>query len=473
MAILGYMQDRIKTLKPSLDIANDPISLLCSLNGHQWANFIVGFLAWSWDAFDFHSVTITYAELSRTFNRSATQISVGVTLVLMFRPLGGAIFGLAADRWGRKWPFIVNCVLLIIFELATGFCQTYTQFLVIRSMFGFAMGGMYGNAAATALEDCPEPARGLMSGIFQNGYPFGYLLAIVFWKAFDSNVDSEDGWRSLFWFGAGPPVLLIAARYFMSETDTFQDRTPLRGPGPDFRGVMEEIKLAIQRNWGMLLYLVLLMAGFNYLSHGTQDLYPLMLRNKYNYDSTQITLVQVTANIGGVVGGAVNGYLSQIFGRRFAIVTSCVVGGALLYPYTFTSGQGIYAAVFFEQFCVQGAWGVIPIHLIELSPPAFRTFVVGTSYQLGTLVAAASNSIETAIGERYPLPPKNGEKVYDYSLVMCIFVACVFVYVVLVTSFGPERKGIMLRKDDDDEEMGNNMQLGNPWGYDRGAPVRR
>jgi SHS family lactate transporter-like MFS transporter len=187
-------------------------------------------------------------------------------------------------------------------------------------------------------------------------------------------------------------------------------------------------------------------------SHGTQDLFPLMLQNKYGYTSSHITHVQVTANLGGFVGGTLIGYSSQIFGRRFAIIIMCVIGGALLYPYTSSSGPGLFAAVFFEQFCVQGAFGVVPIHLIELSPVAFRTFVVGTSYNLGVLIASASNSIETTIGERYPLPPRDGTAIYDYSLVICILSACVFAFVAVVTSLGPERRGETLRLDEGDEE---------------------
>jgi MFS transporter, SHS family, lactate transporter len=169
-----------------------------------------------------------------------------------------------------------------------------------------------------------------------------------------------------------------------------------------------------------------------------------MLQYKYGFQSDDITVVQVVANLGAILGGVTMGYCSQIFGRRFSIVALCFVGGALLYPYTFVSGPGVYAAVFFEQFCIQGALGIIPIHLIELSPVAFRTFVVGMSYQLGILIASASNTILTFIGERYPLPPKleDGEitPIYDYSLVMCIFMACTFTYVVIATMLGPERR---------------------------------
>lgn len=169
-----------------------------------------------------------------------------------------------------------------------------------------------------------------------------------------------------------------------------------------------------------------------------------MLQYKYDFQPNDITMVLVVANLGAILGGVTMGYFSQIFGRRFSIVALCFVGGALLYPYTFVSGPGIYVAAFFEQFCVQGAFGVIPIHLIELSPVAYRTFVVGTSYQLGVLIGSPSNTLLTYIGERYPLPPtvEDGQitPIYDYSLVMCIFMACTFSYVVIATILGPERR---------------------------------
>lgn len=189
----------------------------------------------------------------------------------------------------------------------------------------------------------------------------------------------------------------------------------------------------------LLIYLVLLMAGFNFMSHGSQDLYPTLLKNQLSFSATQVTVTQVVANLGAMSGGATVGYLSQSVGRRISIIVMCVIGGALLYPYTFLRTESIMAAAFFEQFCVQGAWGVIPIHLMELSPGAFRTFVVGTSYQLGNLVSSASSTIESRLGERFPLPPKeDGTKRYDYGKVICIFMACVYVYVIILTFIGPE-----------------------------------
>jgi len=187
------------------------------------------------------------------------------------------------------------------------------------------------------------------------------------------------------------------------------------------------------------------MAGFNFMSHGSQDLYPTMLENQYLFGPDAVTVTQVVANLGAMSGGTIIGYLSQVFGRRFSIIFISIVGGALLYPYSFTGTEKVAAAAFFEQFCVQGAWGVIPIHLMELSPGGYRTFVVGTSYQLGNLVSSASSTIEATIGERFPLPSiqEGGETVerYAYGKVICIFMGCVFAYVIILTILGPEYKG--------------------------------
>ncbi len=179
----------------------------------------------------------------------------------MCRSVGAAIFGIASDRVGRKWPFIVNNVLLIIFELATGFCQSYEQFLACRALFGIAMGGLYGNAAATALEDCPQTSRGIISGMLQSGYPFGYLLATVFARALVNT--TKYGWRSLFFFGAGPPLLIILFRLLLPETDAYIDRLAFRNGMESMGNLVAEAKEAIKRHWMLLIYLVVLMAGFN------------------------------------------------------------------------------------------------------------------------------------------------------------------------------------------------------------------
>ncbi|KAI0127185.1 carboxylic acid transporter protein-like protein [Xylariales sp. AK1849] len=433
-----YLATRVSTLKPVMAKAPNPIKIVRSLNRQQWAFFFIAFFAWTWDAFDFFTVSLTVTDLAETFEKTKTDITWGITLVLMFRSVGSILFGIAADRYGRKWPFIVNNVLFIVLELGTGFCQTYQQFLACRALFGIAMGGLYGNAAATALEDLPAEARGLMSGLLQQGYAFGYLLAAAFARGLVNT--TSHGWRPLYWFGACPPVLLIIWRFFLGETKQYQQHQLLRSEhgGSVGKTFIEEGKVALKRHWLLLTYLVLLMAGFNFMSHGSQDLYPTMLVNQYGFSANEVTVTQVVANLGAMLGGTVVGFSSQIFGRRISIIVMCILGGALLYPYTFVSNHGIIAAAFFEQFCVQGAWGVIPIHLMELSPGAFRTFVVGTSYQLGNLVSSASSTIESTIGERFPLAPLGKTARYDYGKVICIFMGCVYAYVIILTLIGPE-----------------------------------
>jgi len=358
--------------------------------------------------------------------------------------LGAVAFGIAADRYGRKWPFVVNNVLFIVLELGTGFCKTYDEFLAVRALFGVAMGGLYGNAAATALEDCPPRARGIVSGMLQQGYAFGYLLATVFARALVNT--TPHGWRPLFWFGSCPPVFFIIFRLCLPETDSYIERQRVRAAGDNVgKTFIKEGKVALKRHWLLLVYLVLLMAGMNFMSHGSQDLYPTMLENQYGFSANAVTVTQVVANLGAMTGGTIIGYLSQMFGRRLSIIVASIVGGALIYPYGFIGSERVIAPAFFEQAMVQGAWGVIPIHLMELSPGSFRTFVVGTSYQLGNLVSSASSTIESRIGERFPLPPieKEGKTIlrYEYGTVIAIFMGCTFAYVILLTFLGPEYKG--------------------------------
>lgn len=182
----------------------------------------------------------------------------------MFRSVGSIIFGIAADRYGRKWPFVVNNILFIVLELGTGFCKTYKQFLAVRALFGVAMGGLYGNAAATALEDCPAAARGLLSGMLQQGYAFGYLLAVVFARGLVNT--TSHGWRPLFWFGACPPILIIIFRLCLPETAAFRERESVRNATGNLTSTfVSEGRVALKRHWLLLIYLVLLMAGFNFM----------------------------------------------------------------------------------------------------------------------------------------------------------------------------------------------------------------
>lgn len=202
-------------------------------------------------------------DLAKDFRRSTSAITLGLTLSLIPRFVGAAIFGIAADRYGRKWPFVINNAFLVLLELLVGFCRTYEEFLVCRTFFGIAMGGIYGNAAALALEDCPRQARGLMSGILQSGYSFGCLLAAVLTKGL---VDTtKHGWRPLFWFGACPPVLVIIFRLCLGETEAYEERATLRNASTNIKGFFAEAEEVLKRYWVRLLYLILLMTAFSTL----------------------------------------------------------------------------------------------------------------------------------------------------------------------------------------------------------------
>jgi MFS transporter, SHS family, lactate transporter len=246
--------------------------------------------------------------------------------------------------------------------MSTGFVQTFQQFLAVRALFGIAMGGMYGNASATALEDAPIAARGLLSGLLQEGYAFGYLLAAVFNLAITDN--SPHGWRALYWFGAGPPVLLILWRFYLPETEAFgimQEERKAAGHENAAKGFLKQAKPTLKKHGFRLVYLVLLMAGFNFMSHGSQDLYPTFLQGQLGFSQGKVTVTTVVANLGAIVGGAFVGHISTFVGRRLSIIIAALVGAAIIPAWILVRNDGIMAAAFFEQFCVQGAWGYLSL----------------------------------------------------------------------------------------------------------------
>ncbi|AOW04593.1 major facilitator superfamily domain-containing protein [Yarrowia lipolytica] len=446
-SVKRYLASRVTTLKPqplsdSQKRLLNPIPTLRLLTFKQWMFVLVAFWGWTWDAFDFFSVSLVASEIAETLQVSVTDITWGITLVLMLRSIGAVVFGVLSDKYGRKWPFISNLVLFIVLELGTGFVTTYKQFLAVRALFGIAMGGIYGMAAATALEDCPVDARGLVSGILQEGYALGYLLCVVFTRALVYT--TPHGWRSLFWFGAGPPVLIIIFRMALPETDTYIQSKHNEAVLDTGKNFFVGLKTTFSTYWLTFIYLVILMSGFNFMSHGSQDLYPTRLKNQLEFSPDASTVTNCVANLGAIAGGIFMGHISSFAGRRLCIMISCVVGGALIYPWAFVSSNaGINAGVFFLQFCVAGAWGIIPIHLTELAPPALRSSLVGLAYQLGNLASSASSTIEAKIGERFPLTDAHGNArpgVYDYSLVMAILMGCVFFFVLVCTFLGPENR---------------------------------
>ncbi|KAG2414550.1 hypothetical protein HFD88_003741 [Aspergillus terreus] len=447
-----YIITRVTSLKPPRHKIRNPVAVLRDLTSHQWLMFLAGFLGWTWDAFDFFTVSMTVTEIAADFNESVTSITWGITITLMLRSVGALISGIFADQYGRKWPMIVCLGLFIVLELASGFCNTLSQFLGVRALYGIAMGGLFGPAAATALEDLPHDARGILSGCFEMGYAVGYLLAAAFYRALVPT--TSHGWRSLFWFGAGPPVLLIAFRWYLPETNYFrvmvaEREARARSEGPSssapptrlatFKAWLRESGSALKENWFLFVYLVVLMTGFNSVSHGSQDLYPTFLKDQVGLDASDTTIVTVVGQIGAFIGANFFGYVSTFFGRRLTMMGTCLIGGALVPAYIFPRDMRLVATVFWEQFCVGGVWGPIPIHLMEVNPPVMRALLVGLMYQLGNLGSSASATIQSIIGERFPLPPSAaGKKRYDYGKVMGIFLGSVWAFILFFLFWGPE-----------------------------------
>ncbi|CCH46564.1 Carboxylic acid transporter protein [Wickerhamomyces ciferrii] len=444
-----YVRSRIPTLfklqSKSLKPLN-PIPAFRAMSRSDWNFFMMGYMAWTVDAFDFFCTSVTATAVAKTLNRSVTDITWGITLVLMFRSLGAVIFGFISDTYGRKPAYLICCFLFCVFEIGTGFIQTYAQFLVLRGLFGMSMGGMYAAAAATSLENAPVQSRSVLSGIFLPGYNLGYIFAIIFFRAFEF---TTHGWRALFWFSAAPPAMLFVWRLFFPESPFFiehrrlekekllnqGDSAKANSPVKQFFG---NLKNGVKKHWLLFVYLIFLMSGMNFSSHGSQDLFPTMLQKQIKLNPDQRTVTMVVVNLGAMCGGLIMGQVSEITGRRLALVICCVIGSVLIYPTFFSDSQAqIMGAGFFMQAAVMGAWGILPIHLIELSPPEFRSLFSGLAYQLGNLVSSASSTIEADATEQFPLPEK-GPDVHDYGKVMALFMTGVFIFLLICVIVGPE-----------------------------------
>lgn len=423
----------------------NPIPGLKLMNSTNWNFYFLGFFAWTVDSMDFFCVSASASEIAHTLNVDITEITWGVTLVLMLRSVGAFIFGIMSDYFGRKYPYIFICFLFVVLEIGTGFVQTYSQFLAVRALFGIAMGAMYGVASCTALEDQPQKARSILSGLFLPGYNLGYLLAVVFFRAFGSTYKNDQGWRALFWFSAGLPLILIVWRLMFPESETFvkmkqRKQDIAKKDGGNKHWFDRSILTSLKTEWLMFVYLIFLMSGFNFMSHGSQDLYPTLLVKQHGIGQDAKTVIMVVVNLGAICGGLFFGQLTELLGRRFTIIVCCLFSGAFLYPSFFSKNvSGIIGGYFFLNFGVMGAWGVAPLHLMELVNTTHRTFLSGLAYQLGNLASSASSTIEAEIGSRYPVELNGATDAYDYGKVMAIFCGAVFAYMIIFVFLGPER----------------------------------
>ncbi|KIY68948.1 carboxylic acid transporter protein [Cylindrobasidium torrendii FP15055 ss-10] len=420
---------------------------LASITWLQWAMFFSGWLAWTCDAIDFFSVSLTVGRLSKQFGRDTHDITTAITLTLLLRSVGAVVFGILSDRYGRKWPLVFNLAIVGALQLGAGFVNTYGEFLAVRSLFGIGMGGIWGMAASTALENLPVEVRGLASGVLQQGYAVGYLLAACINLELVPNTEKE--WRSLFWTASGISFFAAAVRAVLPESEFFLRAKALeaaegihRTSSEKSRIFLKETGAMLKRHWMLCIYAVLLMTGFNFLSHGSQDLYPTYLKESKGFTEHNATIATIIGNCGAIAGGAIAGWVSQYIGRRLTIIVFVLLIGAFIPVWILpTTFSGLAAGAFCMQFGVQGAWGVIPIQLAEISPPAFRATFPGVAYQLGNMVSSASAQIEATGGEHQRTTNAEGEDIPDYATVQGILIGVVAAFVIVITILGPETHG--------------------------------
>lgn len=420
-----------------------PFTLLRMLTGMQYLLFCSGWFAWIMDAYDFFSVSLTVSRLTRQFSTATHtykthDITQAITLTLLFRSLGALIFGLISDRYGRKWPLVANLVIVAILELGSGFVNTYGEFLAVRSLFGIGMGGIWGLAASTSLENMPVEARGLGSGILQQGYALGYLIAAVINLTL---VAHTDNWRTIFWLGAALSLLAAVFRALLPESDVFLRAKAAGNTGNKGKQFVKEIGRALKKHWGRCVFGVLLMTGFNFFSHGSQDLYPTYMQQSKGFSEHQATVATIIGNLGAIVGGTFSGYISQYLGRRLTIICCCVIAACFIPLWILPSKFGSLAAgAFFVQVGVQGAWGVIPVLLQEISPAAFRATWPGVAYQLGNMISSSASQIEATAGDNWRVFVRGADRP-DYGRIQAVLIGTVAGYIILLTLFGKEYKG--------------------------------
>src|SRR5437016_10031918 len=408
--------------------------------GHRAAVF-ASFLGWTLDAFDFFLVVFALTAIAKEFHKTDAELALTITVTLAFRPVGAFIFGLMADRYGRKLPLMIDLVFYSIVEVLSGLAPNYTTFLILRALFGIGMGGEWGVGASLAMEKVPPRLRGVLSGLLQEGYAVGYLLAAACYFF----VFPRWGWRPLFFIGGLPALLVLYVRFGVKESEVWE-RTR--------HATWGELGRGIASHWKTFLYLTLLMAMMNFASHGTQDMYPTFLQRDWGFSPQARSAITAVSMVGAIIGGVLFGLYSDRKGRRRAMILAfiCAIlviplwafgaSRAMIKGYhlastfpvawTLTSEVAVLAVgAFLMQFMVPGAWGVIPAHITELSPDSVRGFLPGFAYQCGVLIAGTIAYIEAVFATRT-----------SYARAMALVALVVFTIAALVAGLGRERRGI-------------------------------
>src|SRR5881396_2757057 len=406
----------------------EAVRLFKSLDRVQRNTFVACFLGWALDAFDFFLLTFVITVMARDFGTSVAKIAFALTLTLMMRPVGALIFGFLGDRFGRRIPLMIDIIFYSVMELLTAFSPNYTWLLIFRALYGIGMGGEWGLGASLAMETLPTAARGLFSGILQQGYAFGYLLAaIVYWIVFPFF-----GWRGLFVAGALPAFLVLYIRAHVPESPVWlrhQHKTS---------NFWSDLLIVLKRHWVLFVYVVLLMTAFNALSHGTQDMYQTFLGEQRHYGVTQKAATGIIYAFGAICGGTIVGHLSQKWGRRRLMILCAALGIVLIPLWVFAPGYALLViGGFAMQFMVQGAWGIVPVHLNELSPDAVRGTFPGFAYQLGNLFAANTAVVEAQLANHF----RDAAGHPDYAKALGLFALVIFLVLILLAAIGPEKRG--------------------------------
>jgi MFS transporter, SHS family, lactate transporter len=351
--------------------------------------FLAGFLGWTLDAFDFFVIVFLYDTLAHQFAVPKRDIVLTTVATLALRPVGALLFGLLSDRYGRRIPLIANVLYFSVIEVLCGFAPNYKMFLILRALFGIGMGGEWGVGSSLAMEAAPKRLRGILSGILQSGYSVGYLLASVAARF----VLPTLGWRWMFWLGALPALLALYIRTKVPESEAWaQHRAPS----------MTQVLRVVASHWKRFLYLVIFMTFMMFLSHGTQDLYPDFLKEVHKFGPSQVANIAILYNCGAITGAIVFGALSQKAGRRLGILAALGLCLSVIPLWAFGSGAlAFLIAPILLQMGVQGAWGVIPVHLNELAADSARGLMPGLTYQLGILLASPTNSVQYALREKF------------------------------------------------------------------------
>ncbi|KAH7106453.1 MFS general substrate transporter [Auriculariales sp. MPI-PUGE-AT-0066] len=422
----------------------NPFKVAAMLTGKQWIFFLVGLWAWTMDGYDFHAGSLSITNLSAYFHQSRDTITESITLTLLFRTIGAAVFGIAGDMYGRKWPMVINLIIIAALQIGTVYARNWHEFLAVRSLFGVGMGGIWGLSASMSLENMPVEARGLFSGILQQGYALGYIIAAIFNLYVVPN--SHFGWKALFYIGAALTGFVALLRCFFPESRIYLENKAKRNGekvavSKKIRAFSKEGGAMLKVYWRRAVYASFMMAAFNFSSHGSQDMYATYMEVGKGFSKKQSTKAALIGKVGCVVGGTICGYLSQFYGRRATIIVVSCVGACLIPLWVLPESWGaLTAGAFLLQFCVQGAWGVVPIHLSELSPPQFRATFPGITYQIGNMISSPAAQLLSTMAERYPKVYK-GVLRPDYAGAQSYFMTVIFIWLAIWLAIGHEEIG--------------------------------